>query len=224
MIKVVAQDDPIIIILRISAILIGFIIGIIMIPKIRKMELEGTKRYFLGACEFFIVYSVCRTVFLMGVLLEDPLDLNLTYYIGNTLGLVSIVLIIAAIESTIYTKSKHLFTIYGIVGIGLMVFDTFARIYFGTRTLTSIVQMIFMIPLGLVILLIYLNVTIKSTGAVRKNALIMFVAILLLMLSEMGNTGDAVALIGDLVYYISPIILVMSLILLYYSITHYFAE
>ena len=84
--------------------------------------------------------------------------------------------------------------------------------------------MIFMIPLGLVILLIYLNVTIKSTGAVRKNALIMFVAILLLMLSEMGNTGDAVALIGDLVYYISPIILVMSLILLYYSITHYFAE
>lgn len=217
------QDTDIIILsLRLSAIAIGFIIGIIMIPKVRRMELKGTKRYFLGATEFFFVYSICRTFFLMGALLDDTLSLG--YYIGNTLGLVSIVLIIAAIESTIYTKSKHIFTFYGIVGIAVMVFDIFARIKFGTRSLISVVQIVCMVPLGVIILLIYLNVTIKSTGTVRKNALIMFIAILLLMLSEMGNTRDAVNLIGDSVYYISPIILVVSLILLYYSITHYFGE
>ncbi len=217
------QDTDIIILsLRIAAIVIGYIIGIIMISKVRRIELKVTKRYFLGATEFFIAYSICRTVFLMGSLLDDPLSLS--YYVGNTLGLMSIVLIIAAIESTIFTKSKHFFTYYGVIGIGVMIFDNFARIRFGTRSLLSLAQYACMIPLGIVILLIYLTVTIKSTGKIRKNALIMFVAILLLMLSEMANTQDAVYLIGDSVYYISPIILVISLILLYYSITHYFSD
>ena len=104
-----------------------------------------------------------------------------------------------------------------------MIFDTFARITIGGRALLQWAQYSCMIPLGVVILLIYLMVTIKSTGKIRKNAFIMFIAILLLMVSEMANTGDAVALIGDSIYYIAPIILVVSLILLYYSITNYFA-
>ena len=227
------DTDPIILTLRITAIAIGAIIGVIMILKLRRIELKVTRRYFLGATEFFIAYSICRTVFLLGAILPDPLSLS--YYVGNTLGLVSIVLIIAAIESTIFTKSKHFFTYYGIVGIGVMVFDTIDFIFLGdqitagTRTLLSIAQYACMIPLGIVILLIYLTVIIKSTGKVRKNAAIMFVAILLLMLSEMANTQDAENLfeflVGnpDVVHYLSPIILVISLILLYYSITHYFA-
>jgi hypothetical protein len=207
--------------LRLVAIVIGFIIGGIMVKKVRKIELKVTKRYFMGALEFFFVYSICRTLFLLGSLIDDPL--RISYFVGNTLGLVSIVLIIAAIESTIFTKSKHFFTVYGMIGIGVMIFDTFARIEIGGYTLVTLAQYSCMIPLGVIILLIYLRVTLKSTGTVRKNALIMFLGILLLMLSEMGNTGDAVRLIGDSIYYISPIILVGSLILLYYSITHFYS-
>lgn len=207
--------------LRIVAIIFGFVIGFIMIKKVRKIELKVAKRYFTGAMLFFFVYSICRTIFLIADFIPDPMGFS--YYVGNTLGLVSIVIIIEAIEATIVRKTMHLLTIYGCIGIGVMIFDNFARWNIFGYNLITLAQYSCMIPLGLVILLIYLRVTLKSTGYVRKSAAIMFLGILLLMLSEMGNTGDAVRLVGESIYYISPIILVVSLILLYYSITHMYA-
>jgi hypothetical protein len=212
------KKDILIITLRVIAITIGFFLGILMIRLTRKIKSKEIKRYFLGTTEFFIVYSIVRTFFLLNTFFEDPLQL--IYYIGNTLGLVSIVVMIIAIESTIFTKSKHFFTYYGIAGIGVMVFDSFARIKIGGRALLQLAQYVCMIPLGIVILLIYLSATLKSTGKIRKNGFTMFMGILLLMLSEMGNTGDAVLLIGDGVHYVAPIILVTSLLLLYYSVVN----
>jgi hypothetical protein len=210
------DQDPLIMILRIIAITIGYIIGILMIRMTRKAQVKNTKRYFRGATEFFIVYSICRTIFLMGAIFDDPL--RLSYYLGNTLGLASLVFIIEAIEATIFTKSKHILTAYGIVGVSVMIFDNFARIKIGKYSLVALTQYVCMVPLAGVVLLIYLRATIKSRGKMRRNGFIMFLGIFFLALSETGNTEDAVGILGEGLYFVSPIVLVTSLILLYYSI------
>ena len=76
--------------------------------------------------------------------------------------------------------------------------------------------------LAVIIIFIYLNVTIKSTGKVRKNAFYMLLAIVLLMLFEVTNTSIAHQILPA-VKFIGPGFWVGSIIFLYISVTNFFA-
>jgi len=208
-------------ILRLTVIIIDIILFSIMVKKTLKIELEITKKYFTGVSIFFLVHTICRTFYFLGnfAFPDQPIYSD----IGTILGLFSVVVIVAAIESTIYTKSKHIITVYGLCGLSVMIIGAFVDIEFAGLSLMRWAQYLTIPMLAVFIISIYFNVWRKSSGNVRKNALLMTLGILVFCLGEMGNTPTA----GDYIpgaIYIAPVAMIVGLIMVFFSVINYFKE
>jgi hypothetical protein len=216
-------DQDIIMIIELIAVIIEYFIGTIMIRKTLKIELKMTKKYFWGATRFFFIHATCRLLFWLSSYPYRYVDtLDILFYVGTILGLLGVVLLVYAIESTISPKTHHFFSIYGFIALIAMVITSFIQGEIGGYRYIIIVQYLSLPVLAVIILFIYLNVTIKSTGKVRKNAVLMLLAIVFLMLFEATNT-NIINQIGPWVEYVGIGCLVGSFILLYISVTNYFA-
>ncbi len=216
-----AIETTILFILKLSVIIIDIILFSVMLKKTIKIDLKITRRYFTGLSIFFVVHCICRTFYLLHSYFFT--DIRIIYQLGTFLGLASVVVLVAVIESTLYTKSKHLITIYGIGGLSFMLIGMFVDFEYMGLTLMILAQYCTIPVLAIFIISIYLTATIKSTGKVRKNAIIMTVAIILFCLGEVGNTGTA-STIFPLISYIAPILMILGLIMMYISVSNYFSE
>ncbi|MHA1293697.1 MAG: hypothetical protein ACTSQJ_13645 [Promethearchaeota archaeon] len=204
-------------------IIINYFLGFIMLKKTMKIKLKITKKYFLGLVLFLFVHATCRIFyFVYDFYYSDEL---IWWEIGAILGLLSITLLIAAVESTIFTKSKHALTIIGISGLILMTIQSILNVTKNQLpiNLSQIVQYGIVSILALTILLIYIYVTIKSTGNIRKSSLLMTIGIILFELGQIAHTSTARELFPISVV-IGPIVMITALILLYIAISQYYTE
>lgn len=214
-------DLTIVLYLRLAVIIIDLVLFAVMSKKILKVELKTTKKYFTGAALFFLVHAICRTFY---ILYSYPFkDARIFYYVGTLLGLTSVVILVAAIEATLYTKSKHFFTIYGCVALAVMTIGIFVNFEYMGLTLMVWAQYLSVPILATFIILLYFITTIKSTGNVRRSAILMTVGIILFAVGEMGNTSTATTMI-PWAYYAAPLLMIGGLILMYYSVSSYFKE
>nr|MDO8109641.1 hypothetical protein [Candidatus Sigynarchaeota archaeon] len=200
--------------LELSAIVIDFLLGIVLLLKTLKIEGTQRQKYYIGVIGFFLVHGSCRLIFFVRRFFPGNV---LMFDVGTILGLSSVVLLVVAIESLVYTKSKHFFSFLGIGAFFVQVIDIFAQqTYFGYRLLLWVHYFVTS-TLAVFIIFVYLTAVLKSTGAIRTNAILMLTAIVLFALSELANARLANELIPG-VNYIGAILMVASLILLYIAV------
>lgn len=220
------SSEIVLVLYVLTIILIGvnFLLAFVMLQKYTKIELEFTKKYFRGLILFLFVHAVCRIFYL----LHDfyfPTE-QIWWEIGALLGLLSITLLIMAVESTIFKQTRHILTIIGVVGLILMTIQIIliATDNELTVNLSQIVQYAVVSTLGLFMLFIYIYVAIKSTGNIRSSAVLMAIGILIFELGQIAHTSAAIALLGNIAIILAPILMTAALILLYVAISQFYTE
>lgn len=206
---------------RLSVILIDFILTAIMLRKTFKVELKITKTYFSGVMLFFCTHGVARLLFFLRSYYF--IEIRALFLIGTVLGLLSLVFITNAIESVIYTKSKHIFTYYGIIGVILMIIFSFIDGRFMGISYIVWVQYLTNPVLALVIILIYFGHIFQSMDKVRTHFILITIAIILIGLAEMGNTSTAHQLLTWTAW-VAPLMLLTGMILIYIAIVKYYKQ
>nr|MDO8088860.1 hypothetical protein [Candidatus Sigynarchaeum springense] len=220
----VAEADIPILVFDLAAIILDYTLGLVLLSKTMKLAPSPPRKYYLGVFVFFLVHSACRTVFFFRAYFVEKSD-NVVrvpmFDIGTMLGVLSVILLVYVIESTIVTRSKKVFTIFGCCALGIMVVDLFIRMTLANRRLMVWVQLITLPVLVAFIIAIYLRALLKSTGTVRKNAVVMLFAIVLLTLSEVANSEFASMLLGSVTArYLGPILMAAALIVLYIAVVN----
>ncbi|MHA1679516.1 MAG: hypothetical protein ACTSUE_00815 [Promethearchaeota archaeon] len=186
---------------------------------IRTLKLADgpTKTYYTGITYFFFTHGTCRLLYLLKSTVF-PAD-DLLSDMGTVLGLLSVVLIVYSIERTIFKQSRSFFTIFGLGCVAIQVMDLFTRISFLGYRLVVLAEYLGMILLVPFIIIFYVKALRKSPDDTRRNAIAMLCAIILLSASEVFNSSIVNDLI-PLIKFISPLLMVIALLLLYYAIIH----
>ncbi len=204
--------------LRLAVVVIDFLLAGLLLRRTLKTEAGLRQKYYAGAAAFFLIHAACRIVFLMYNFYFE--EIKVMWNIGTILGLVGIIAFVWTIESTVYQWSKHIFTLVGTVGVGLMIVDIFVTP--GDNGITELAQMIFDPILAVFIIVVYLQAGRKTQGDVRNGALIMMIGIILFGLGEMGNSSIAMDII-PLAAYIAPLFCLFGLILVWIAVVKYTA-
>ena len=175
--QLVAVEDGI----EIGVVILDYLFGLLLLLKIVNFKKGPSKTYYTGLTGFFFAHASCRLIFLIRGIFFTGNDY--LFQFGTILGLLSIILLVAATEKTLYTKSKFFFTIYGFIGIGLMIVDIFLQKSFeiggSNYSLTMLLQYFFSPVLAAFIMILYLMAALKATGRIRTNAIFMLFAIIL---------------------------------------------
>ncbi len=206
---------------------IDIILGILLLRILKGKDTKATRTYFIGIILFFFTHAACRTLFWLDTeVVANPI----LFSIGTFLGLLCVVFIVAAIEMTVFTGSHHFFTIYGIAGLTVMAIDIILSLQdpvitvyvFGMRLLLF-AQTLMQPVLAGIIVLVYLNLAIKSVGRVRTAAIVMVIAVALFGLGEMANSNIAnewIPWAGS----VAPMVITAALLLIFYSVSTFFKE
>lgn len=202
--------------LWILVIVINFVCGIILLKRTFKIDIEVTKKYYGGITLVCFTHGIARIFYFIYDFIF-PTEL-LWWTLGAFVGIICMVIFIFVVETTIYTKTKHFFTIFGLIGLGLIVVDMIFQL-----NLTHIIQIVVGLIIALIIVIIYLYVTIKSDGIVRKAFIIMIIGIIFLLLGQIGHTPTAHELFPWTVF-VAPIMMLLSFILFYISMTLYYLK
>ena len=222
----VLSDEIVVLIfvLTILLIAVNYLLGVVMFNKWRKAELPVTRTYFLGVVLFLFVHATCRIFYFI----HDFYFPNeqVWWEMGALLGLLSITLLIAAVEMTIFQKSKRVLTVLGVVGLILMVIQLIANVSGTTLpiNLSQLVQYAVVSTLAVFMLLIYLYITIKSTGQVRKSAFTMTIGVAIFEVGQVAHTDAAVELVGPIAIILAPILMVVALIMLFFAVSSWYSE
>ncbi|MHA1730760.1 MAG: hypothetical protein ACTSU5_02400 [Promethearchaeota archaeon] len=183
-------------VLKLACIVLDGVLASLTVNRSLHPASELAKRYYLGATSFFVIHAVCRTIFL--IYNYWARDLKFLWGMGTILGLLAIVTFVWTIESTIFQSTRHGFTIFGVVGLGVFALDLFA---FESNVLTEVAQAIFEPTLAVMIVSVYFLTAKRTRGEVRKSALFMVAGIASFGLGEMGNTSTAAALVPVATYF-----------------------
>jgi hypothetical protein len=218
----ITEDNMAIFIIELAAVALDYTLGLVLLSKTLKLAASAPRRYYFGVFGFFLTHSACRTVFLARSYFVDtsmPLERSIMFDVGTTLGLVCVLLLVVAIELTLFTRSRKTLSFLGFVGLGMMVVDLFLRLTIGPYRLLLWVHYFTTPTLTAFIIAIYLRALLKASGNVRTNAIVMLVAIVLLSLSELSNSTIASQLIPGATY-LGPTLMAASLFMLYYAVVH----
>ncbi len=218
---ITSADLPIFII-ESAAIIVDYILGLVLFSKTVKLPPSSLRKYYIGVFGFFATHSMCRTVFFIRSYFLDgspSLVRDIMSEVGAMLGLVCVLVLVVVIEMWVFPRSRKIFTILGLIGLGVMMVGLIARLEIPPESLVLWVHFIVTPVLVAFIILIYLRALLKATGSVRTNALVMLMAIVMLSLSELGNSKIAAQLILG-VNFIGPTLMAASLIMLYFAVVH----
>ncbi len=194
-------------------IIVNFVLGSIMLKKIFKIEMKITRNYYLGVTLLLFIHGIARIFYFVYDFIYS--EQILWWTIGAFIGLICMVVFIAVVETTIFTKSKRFFTIFGIVGLVLMFVDLVFQF-----NLSRIIQSIVGLTIAFVIILIYSYNTAKSDGIVKKAFFIMTIGIIFFELGQISHTPTAHELFSWTIY-ASPLVMLVALILLFVSMSLY---
>ncbi len=170
-----------IILMQVAVAVVSVIIGVLIYFSIKKKDPNRSRSYFFGIPLFFILVGIARTVFVYhDFFAPDLIDIPL-WLVANIIVLSGFIMLNYTIETHIYPKTKHAFTIIGIVLVVLYVIAVFVTTKFVASLILYLANasQIFA-PFG-----IYLIVAKQSTGDVKKKALIILTGLTILIVSQL---------------------------------------
>nr|MDO8110262.1 hypothetical protein [Candidatus Sigynarchaeota archaeon] len=163
----------------------AFLIGILILRKMRKTDVRTSRFFLLGIFWFTLLFGLGRLVLLYhDYFAEEPLDIPL-WTIGSGLSLAGLTCLTYTIEKFVFTKTKMVISVLGVACIVLL----FVLAFLMLKSLATIVLYSGNIAVILVPFLIYIYIAKISTGAVRKQAVIIIIG---MVVSFIGQLGGAV--------------------------------
>jgi membrane-associated HD superfamily phosphohydrolase len=223
-----------------------FFIGAIILSVKRKNQEDISKKIKTGYAAFMVFYALARILFIIAVWFpseswsQNSFDFFST--IGDlfiTIGLTSIIFVI---EKYLILQTHRLATILGIVMsclFALTVFVifvsgyptvlsqpwldifTFLSAYLGHSLALALTYASAAVLVG-IILVMYIYLAIKGTATLRRNAILIIVAVLLILAGDLIDSDSIVAMVAplitnliylDLYYCLAPAILIIGVII-----------
>ena len=189
-------------ILWIIGICLLYVSSILFLLKAIKIELKDPKVGFIAYFLFCSIFGSARLVFTIGNITPESYDFFTS--IGYILSPLALVPILYVVETQIVTSTKKFFLIVTIIGIIIALISLiFPESRYFALTMLSI-----MMPISTVsIIILYLYVIVKTSGKVRKKAVLILIGLLLIGLS---HVLDSEYLVRSLPLEIAPIILIIG--------------
>jgi hypothetical protein len=201
-------------ILEAGAIALDFIVGIMLTRKTITIGKGSMRKYYLCVTCFFFAHGTYLITYIIYLFTNN----GMIFDVGISIVLASIVLIVTAIEFTIFTRLKHVFTIFGWITVILIMIDAIVR--FNVKPRIMIVVQFFANPIIVAFILItYLNAARRARGSARKNAILMLIAIVIFSIGELGQSQVAVLYIPSAEFY-GTILMDVAIVMLYYGFMH----
>ena len=197
------------------------LVGLLFLKKALDPDaIKGIKWLNLGYAAFITFYGIAKYVFMGSNYyiergLDNTTEFEIIYRLGLILSFISMAFLINTIERFLL-NTKGWITIIPVIHSILFIFISYEIL----RTINLI-----MMPVYLVVVLIsYGIVALKGTGAVRSNALLSIIGLLILFLSFFLDTRFFKDLFAGLgmhwfVYVVSPIMAIIGILIFYYSTT-----
>ena len=197
-------------ILSIGAILIS----LASLHYIKKNNPKINRSFLFGLPLFFLLFGIMRGILIYHDFYAlDILDRPL-YILSITFLALAFISLNNTIESNIYTRSKHIFTILGFILLIVFIITAIPG-FIIARYVVSIIIITQVIPS----LAFYLNVALKGTGPPRNRAILIVVGIFLLFISSMFGLIYLINLLDlNITTILSPPISLIGLIFIGYGI------
>jgi hypothetical protein len=209
------EAEALMLVFGLCAISLDYLIGIMLVRRISAIK-EGSKRkYYLSLAGFFLAHGT----FVLTHVINQSTPVSALFNLGVLLVLAGVVLLVYAIELTVYTRSKYFFTIFGAIAVGIIAVDQFTRLMVLGIRLMEWPQYFANPLLVLFIVLVYLNAFRKASGPAKRNALFMILGIISFMVAELALSNAAKVLL-PWAKFVGPPLRVVAVILLSYGIMH----
>jgi len=163
----------------IGMIIAAFIIGIVVLARIRKTSVTTSKYLLVGIGLMAILFSLGRAVLLYhDYYASDEWDIFF-WKIGSALVLAGLTSLAFTIEKFMFPKTKKLITIIGVACLVL--------IFFMDKTIATILLYVGNITVMLLPFCIYIYLAKISTGSGRRSALIIILGMILVLIGQLGG-------------------------------------
>lgn len=157
----------------------AFLIAILTLVKRGKTEVKASRAYLLGISLFATVFGFGRLVLLYhDYAAPDVLD-DLLYRVGAGLSLAGFTILTFTIETFIFTRTKKVISIIGVICILLLAFapkDIGTPAFVGGNIIVTVLPFF-----------IYIYIARISTGIVRKQAAFIILGMIMLFISLLGG-------------------------------------
>ena len=183
----------------------SFIISGIIFATIRT---AGSRIFNFCGAMFILLFGICKIFYYI----LDFVRYDIIFKsIGAIIGIISLIFLLFAIEKEVFTESKFLFTIAGLVVLTLY-FIPFPTI------INDFVHTLVIAILTPVVPCLYLYIAIKGEGESRKFAIIYFCGTLLFILGNVCRL-PAFKEVTLLYFILSPIFYIISVYLVGYAVS-----
>ncbi len=199
-------------IFEIAAIFLDFGLGVLLARRTVKNAKGYMRKYYLCVTGLFSAHGFYE----LSHVIYNFTNYGLVFDIGVFLLLSSVVLLVAAIESAMYTRSRNLFTIFGCVALCIILVDVFVPFHFPIMPLMVWVQLFANPILVAFILLNYIAAARRAKGSARRNVFLIIIAIILFAIAELSEFPFATQLVPD-AELVGAIIMDAAIIMLYFG-------
>ncbi len=186
-----------------------FLSTIILIIKAIKIEGRSPKLMYFAYGIFYILFGLTRIFYVVAVYNPDNYDFftNLGYITQN----ISLISILYVLETHVVKSTKKIFLIITIIAFIISLISLIGVI---SREITLTIGFILLPFSAGAILILYLIMGIKSTGALRKSAIGLFLGSLMIFAAQIL---DSEMFIG-LAYPIIPLILEITAVIMIFGV------
>ena len=192
-----------------------FLSAIILIIKAIKSEGRSPKLMYLAYGIFYIFFGLTRILYIVAVYNPDSYDFftNLGYITQN----LSMISILYVLETHIVKSTKKIFLIITVIAFFISLISLIGVI---SREIALTMGFILLPFSGGAILILYLIVSIKSTGALRKSAIGLFFGSLMMYAAQILDSEMFIGLmypIIPLILEITAVIMILGVIIFTFS-------
>lgn len=197
-------------ILWILAVIILFSAFILFLNKALRSDVKETRFGYLSMANFSLFFGLCRLFYLFSV--YDPPNYILHVVLGYLFTSIALLFIIYEVETQVITQTKKLFTVITLI---MVIISIITVIGLTTRDL-ALLLMYLLMPLSTGILAImYVYFISKSSGKIRKKAIFILIAIMLVFFAHLLDTETFISLTYPIIPLELPPLMMCSGMILY---------
>lgn len=192
-----------------------FLSTIILIIKSVKRKERSPKLVFLAYGIFYIFFGLTRLFYIIAIYNPDNYDFYVTLgYITQVLSLISVLYVL---ETHVVKSTRKIFLIITIIAFFIALISLIGVV---SRDF-ALTMLFILLPFSAsVILILYLYVIFKSTGALRKSAIGLFLGAFLLFVAQILDSEMFISLTYGIIPFIleiTAIIMIVGVIIFTFS-------
>lgn len=187
---------------------ICFIAALLFFVQGKRLEMKSQKMMNLGWGIFFIFFALLRIFFMLGIFMGEPTatleEYDLYTNIAYVVGLFGIICLLYVLEKYMTPQTKRIFLI---ITVAAFVICLVALVIPGGRDIAlDVIYVLMPVAIGF-IAIIYIYLIIKTTGALRKKCIWIFISLLIIVIGHLMDTQFFIGAFPTIPLFISPLIM-----------------